>query len=133
MAANFNDTTIEKEIRYNRANKDYDCFVAGRYVGSRSSHSDGETLCNEVAYDLISSGACYTATELDGGSDPAEMAAELPDSFVIPEPIAPASPVTVEPMYRQSDGDITETLARKPTPFRGGMKRRTATSTHRSV
>lgn len=28
---------------------------------------------------------------------------------------------------------VTETLARKPTPFRGGMKRRTATSTHRSV
>lgn len=31
------------------------------------------------------------------------------------------------------DDVITETLARKPTPFRGGMKRRTATSTHRSV
>lgn len=63
--ATFHGTTIEKEIKYNRANRDYDCYVGGQYVGSRSTYSDGETLCNEVAYDLISSGACYTTTDLD--------------------------------------------------------------------
>lgn len=65
--AGFNDTTIEKEVRYNRATKDYDCYVAGRYVGSERKHDTAETLCNTVAYDLIADGQCYTATELDGG------------------------------------------------------------------
>lgn len=66
--AGFNDTTIEKEIRYNRETKDYDCYVAGNFIGSAGNYSAGEELCNTVAYDLIADGMCYTATELDGGA-----------------------------------------------------------------
>lgn len=66
--ANFNDTTVEKEIRYNRETKDYDCYVAGNFIGSASTYTAGEEICNTVAYDLIADGLCYTATELDGGA-----------------------------------------------------------------
>jgi hypothetical protein len=115
MAAIFHDTTVEKRIAYNRTTRDYDCYVDGRYVGSRPTYSDGETLCNEVAYDLITSGALYTATQLDGGSAPEAMAADSP----IAHDSAPTDPtdalwtpdavITVEPLYRTPNDDLTKT------------------------
>ena len=68
--------TIEREIKYSRQDRDYACYVNGQYIGSRANYSDGEALCNQVAYDLLMDGQCATATELDGGSEPDAMAAD---------------------------------------------------------
>jgi len=68
--------TIEREIKYSRQDRDYACYVNGQYIGSRANYSDAETLCDQVAYDLIADGLCATATELDGGSEPDAMAAD---------------------------------------------------------
>jgi hypothetical protein len=57
--------TDGKCIRYDRETGDYACYLNGEFIGYAATYSDGETLCNEVSYDLISSGACYTATDLD--------------------------------------------------------------------
>lgn len=47
---------IDREIKYNRHTKDFDCFVDSRYVGSRPNYRAGDELCNEVAYDLCEQG-----------------------------------------------------------------------------
>ncbi len=70
--------TIEREIKYSRQDRDYACYVNGQYIGSRANYSDAETLCDQVAYDLIADGQCATATELDGGSSAEEIAADAP-------------------------------------------------------
>ncbi len=62
-------TDITREIKYSRADRDYACYVNGQYIGSCANYSDGEALCNQVAYDLLMDGQCATAAELDGGSD----------------------------------------------------------------
>lgn len=45
---------ITKSIRYNRENRDFDCFVTiddqEQYIGSTGSYADGEVLCDEYAY-----------------------------------------------------------------------------------
>lgn len=68
--------TFEKSIRYDRETRDYACYLDGQYIGSRANYSDGEALCNQVAYDLLMDGQCATATELDAGSEPDAMAAD---------------------------------------------------------
>lgn len=68
--------TIEREIKYSRQDRDYACYVNGQYIGSRANYSDAETLCDQVAYDLIADGQCATATELDGGASVEEIAAD---------------------------------------------------------
>jgi hypothetical protein len=47
---------IDREIKYNRETKDFDCFVDGRYVGSRPNYRAGDELCDEIAYDLCEQG-----------------------------------------------------------------------------
>lgn len=47
---------IDRTITYNRETKDFDCFVDGRYIGSRPNYRAGDELCNEVAYDLCEQG-----------------------------------------------------------------------------
>jgi len=47
---------IDREITYNRETKDFDCFVDGRYVGSRPNYRAGDELCDEIAYDLCEQG-----------------------------------------------------------------------------
>ncbi len=69
-------TDITREIKYSRADRDYACYVNGQYIGSRANYSDAETLCDQVAYDLIADGLCATAAELDGGSEPDAMVAD---------------------------------------------------------
>ena len=68
--------TIEREIKYSRQDRDYACYINGQYIGSRANYSEAETLCDQVAYDLIADGLCATATELDGGSDIDTIAAD---------------------------------------------------------
>lgn len=46
-------TEISREIKYSRATRDYDCYVNGQYVGSARNYSEGEALCDQVAFDLI--------------------------------------------------------------------------------
>lgn len=69
--------TIDREIKYSRFNRDYDCYVDGRYVGSRATYSAGETLCNQVATDLIADGLALTAEQLD--STQAEQVPSTPE------------------------------------------------------
>lgn len=57
---------IDREIKYNRANRDFDCFVDGQFVGSAANYSEGETLCDRICFDLIADGVCLTATSLTG-------------------------------------------------------------------
>jgi len=57
--------TIDREIRYSRLTRDYDCFVDGRYIGSRANNHTGELLCDQVSRDLIADGETLTAAELD--------------------------------------------------------------------
>lgn len=61
--------TIDREIKYNRFNHDFDCFVDGRYIGSVANYRAGDELCDQVCYDLIQDGLALTAAELDGGAD----------------------------------------------------------------
>ena len=68
---------IPYTITYSRETKDYDVTVDGQYVGSRPTYHAGETLAREVRYELASSGATRTATELDGGSSDEEIAADV--------------------------------------------------------
>ena len=81
--------TIEREIKYSRQDRDYACYVNGQYIGSRANYSDAETLCDQVAYDLVTDGLCATATALDAGSDPDAMAADH-------EVVAPADGATCD-------------------------------------
>jgi hypothetical protein len=77
------DTTeISREIKYSRATRDYDCYVNGQYVGSARNYSEGEALCDQVAFDLIADGQCLTAAQLDGGSDADTCAAEVASMLV---------------------------------------------------
>ena len=89
--------TIEREIKYSRQDRDYACYVNGQYIGSRANYSEAETLCDQVAYDLIADGQCATATELDGGSEPDAMVA---DHAVV----APAC----DPIITCEDDDCTD-------------------------
>ena len=44
---------MSKEIKFNRQNKDFDCFLNGRYIGSRSSRTEAQTLVDQAAYDAL--------------------------------------------------------------------------------
>lgn len=45
---------MSKEIKFNRQNKDFDCFLNGRYIGSRSSRIDAQILLDQAAFDALS-------------------------------------------------------------------------------
>jgi len=45
---------MTKEIKRNRANKDYDMFLAGRYVGSRGTYTEAQVALDQLAYDELS-------------------------------------------------------------------------------
>jgi hypothetical protein len=50
---------ITKSVRYNRANKDYDCIVTIEgeefFIGCTESYTQGEVLCDEYVYDYLTS------------------------------------------------------------------------------
>lgn len=62
--------TIDTEIKYSRPDRDYSCYVDGRYIGSRSTYSQADTLVRQVVADLIADGEALTAAELDPPIDP---------------------------------------------------------------
>lgn len=44
---------MSKQIKFNRANKDYGMYLDGQYVGSAGSHSEAERILNEMAYEAL--------------------------------------------------------------------------------
>ena len=52
MATEINSTT--KEVKFNRATKDFDCYLNGRYIGSRASRTEAQTLVDQAAFDALS-------------------------------------------------------------------------------
>ena len=42
-----------KTISYNRANKDYDAYLDGEYIGSFDSHHEAEIELNRLAYERL--------------------------------------------------------------------------------
>lgn len=42
-----------KQIKRNRATADYDMFLNGRYVGSRSTYTEAERDLNELAFETL--------------------------------------------------------------------------------
>ena len=101
---------LGKVVRYNRENKDFDFYFDQQYLGSRTTEHDARECLNEYVYDLERSGAMYTATALDSGNNLDACAVELAATLVEP-PSAPVTPLalTVEPIYRESNGDLTGT------------------------
>lgn len=71
------DATFRKEIRYDRVTKDYAYYLDGELKGFASNPFEAEVALDNLVYDLLESGACATAAQLDGGSDADAMAAEV--------------------------------------------------------
>lgn len=61
---------IQKDIRWDRATKDYACYIIidggePQYIGSARNNSEAERITNQYAYDyLMDSHTIETATEL---------------------------------------------------------------------
>jgi hypothetical protein len=54
MEAESNLTTeFRKEIKYDRATKDYSLYLDGEYVGSARNYSEGERALNAMVYDAL--------------------------------------------------------------------------------
>jgi len=45
---------MNKQITRNRANKDYDMFLNGEYVGSRETYRDAEIELDRLAFEQLS-------------------------------------------------------------------------------
>ena len=71
------DATYRKEICYDRESRDYAMRLDGELVGFARTHHEAEVTLDELVFELLSSGATATATQLDGGSDADECAAEV--------------------------------------------------------
>lgn len=102
MAATRNSTTIPQDgkcIRYDRETKDYACYLDGRLIGYAANYSAGETLCNDTYY------AQLTHTSAPAPVAPAPEAAPVEaDALWTPDAV-----ITVEPLYRAPNGDLTAT------------------------
>jgi hypothetical protein len=44
---------MKKEIKRNRANRDYDMFLDGRYVGSRETYPEAEAELNRIVFEAL--------------------------------------------------------------------------------
>ena len=71
------DATYRKEIVFDRTSRDYAMRLDGELVGYARSYSEAEIALDELVFELLSSGATATATQLDGDSDVDECAAEV--------------------------------------------------------
>ncbi len=59
---------MNREIRYNRANRDYDLFLDGEYVGSAATYHDGENRLDAmVSAALTHCPTCADATLIGAG------------------------------------------------------------------
>ena len=71
------DATYRKEIVFDRSSRDYAMYLDGELVGYARTYHEAEITLDELVFELLSSGATATATQLDGGSDVDECAAEV--------------------------------------------------------
>lgn len=55
-----------KEIKYDRATRDYACYLDGELVGFARTYHEAEILLDQLVYELLAAGHFHTATELDG-------------------------------------------------------------------
>ena len=67
MTTSIYSTTIEKSIVYNRANKDYSCFLIidgnRNLIGTVERYHDGEVLCNQEYQRLLEDNAVVTSDD----------------------------------------------------------------------
>ena len=89
------DATYAREISYDRSSRDYAMYLDGELVGYARTYHEAEITLDELVFELLSSGATATATQLDGGSDVDECAAEVVGMLVEvaqDQPMTPATP-----------------------------------------
>ena len=46
-------TTIIREVRYNKFDRDFDAYLNGQFVGSRETRVEAEELLDAEAYKLL--------------------------------------------------------------------------------
>ena len=44
---------MSKQVKFNRANRDFDMFLDGRYVGSRASYAEAEAELDRLVYEAL--------------------------------------------------------------------------------
>ena len=44
---------MQKQVKFNRANRDYDMYLNGRYVGSRGTYTEAQAELDRLAYDAL--------------------------------------------------------------------------------
>lgn len=65
------------DATYRRESRDYAMYLDGELIGFARTYHEGEIALDELVFELLSSGATATATQLDGDSDVDECAAEV--------------------------------------------------------
>jgi hypothetical protein len=89
---------ITKSVRYNRANKDYDCIVTiegeAFFIGCTETYTQGEVLCDEYVYDYLTTHntpekAAVVAIEGVPNADSEEDAAHFDDQQPSPHVATP--------------------------------------------
>lgn len=65
-----------KEIVFDRETRDYAMYLDGELLGFERTYHSAEVTLDRTVYELLSAGHFSTATELDGGADDDEMAAD---------------------------------------------------------
>lgn len=68
---------IPRSINYDAASGDFAMYLDGELIGFARSYSEAEITLDQLVFELLSSGATATATQLDGGTDVDECAAEV--------------------------------------------------------
>lgn len=60
------DATYRKEIVFDRETRDFAMYLDGELVGYARTYHEAEVTLDELVFELLSSGATATATQLDG-------------------------------------------------------------------
>ena len=61
LADRLNPSAEGKSIVYDRQTKDYACFLDAVYIGHAATYGDGETRCQQVAYEQLAHTQAETA------------------------------------------------------------------------
>lgn len=74
-----------KEICYDRETRDYAMYLDGELVGFARTYHEAEVTLDNLVLELLQTGMtdAFTATELDGGSDPDTITAEYAEALPI--------------------------------------------------
>lgn len=58
-----NSTTMEREIKFDRATRDFALYLDGVFVGYANSYSEGERKLDELAFEALVHGATLDQIE----------------------------------------------------------------------